>query len=76
MRIQSDKVIFILEPSDQARAAIAKRPTVVDHPDGQLSIGYNGVELAYGTFDKIRQVDPRCHCRQQAAGTTVERPPR
>jgi hypothetical protein len=49
-------VIFILEPSDQAKAAIGKRVTVVDHPDGRLSICYNGVELAYRTFDKIRQV--------------------
>ena len=31
--------------------------TVFDHPDGWLSIRYNGVELAYRTFDKIRQVD-------------------
>jgi hypothetical protein len=31
--------------------------TVVDYPDGRLSIRYNGVELAYHTFDKIRQVD-------------------
>ena len=27
------------------------------YPDGRLSICYNGVELAYRTFDKIRQVD-------------------
>ena len=31
--------------------------TVVDHPDGRLSIRYKGVELAYRTFDKLRQVD-------------------
>ena len=57
LTLQYDKVIFILEPSDQAKAAIGKRVTVVDHPDGRLSICYNGVELAYRTFDKIRQVD-------------------
>ena len=34
-----------------------KRVTVVDYPDGRLSIRYRGVELAYRTFDKIRQVD-------------------
>jgi hypothetical protein len=50
-------VIFILEPNEQAKAAIGKRVTVIDHPDGRLSIRYNGVELAYRTFDKIRQVD-------------------
>jgi hypothetical protein len=29
----------------------------IDHPDGRLSIRYNGVDLAYRTFDKIRHVD-------------------
>jgi hypothetical protein len=50
-------VIFILAPSEQAKAAIGKRVTVIDHPDGRLSIRYNGVDLAYRTFDKIRHVD-------------------
>jgi hypothetical protein len=29
----------------------------VDYPDGRLSIRYRGIELAYRTFDKLRQVD-------------------
>jgi hypothetical protein len=56
LTLQYDKVIFILEPSDQAKTAIGKRVMVVDHPDGRLSIRYKGVELAYRTFDKLRQV--------------------
>jgi Winged helix-turn helix len=57
LTLQYDKVIFILEPCDQAKAAIGKRVTVVAHPDGRLSIRYKGVELVYRTFDKLRQVD-------------------
>ena len=57
LTLQYDKVIFILEPSEQATAAIGKRVTVVDYPDGRLSIRYKGVDLAYRTFDKLRQVD-------------------
>jgi len=57
LTLQYDKVIFILEPSEQAKAAIGKRVTVVDYPDGRLAIRYKGVELAYRTFDKLRQVD-------------------
>src|ERR1700758_3718854 len=57
LTLQYDKVLFILEPSEQAKAAIGKRVTVFDYPDGRLSIRYKGVELAYRTFDKIRQVD-------------------
>jgi transposase len=56
LTLQYDKVLFILEPSDQAKTAIGKRVTVVDYPDGRLSIRYRGVELAYRTFDKLRQV--------------------
>jgi hypothetical protein len=57
LTLQYDKVIFILEPSEQANAAIGRRVAVFDYPDGRLSIRYKGVELAYRTFDKFRQVD-------------------
>ena len=57
LTLQYDKILFILEPVEQAKAAIGKRVTVVDHPDGRLSIRYKGIELAYRTFDKIQQVD-------------------
>jgi hypothetical protein len=56
LTLQYDKVIFILAPSDQAKAAIGKRVTVLDYPDGRLSIRYKGVELAFRTLDKLRQV--------------------
>jgi hypothetical protein len=49
--------IFILEPSEQAKSATETRVTIIDYPDGRLSIRYNGIELAYRTFDKIRRVD-------------------
>jgi hypothetical protein len=57
LTLQYDKVIFILELTDQAKAAAGKRVAVVDYPDGRLSIPYKGFELAYRSFDKIRQVD-------------------
>ena len=56
LTLQYDKVIFILEPVEQAKAAIGKRVTVVDYPDGRLSIRHKGVEFAYRTFDKLRHV--------------------
>jgi hypothetical protein len=56
LTLQYDKILFILEPVEQATAAIGKRVIVVDYPDGRLSIRYRGVELAYRTFDKIQQV--------------------
>jgi hypothetical protein len=55
--LQYDKVIFILEPSEEAKAAIGKRVSVLDYPDGRLAIRYNGVALAYRAFDKVRRVN-------------------
>ena len=77
LTLQYGKVIFILEPSDQAKpapgreqgAAIGKRVTVIDHPDGRLSIRYQGVELVYRTFDER-------DCRPQAAVRGVGDDPR
>src|SRR3954447_13686711 len=56
LTLQYDKVVFVLAPTDQAKAAIGKRVTVLDYPDGRLAIRYKGVELVYRTFDKLRQV--------------------
>ena len=56
LTLQYDKVMFILEPSEPAKTAIGKRVTVVDYPDGRLAIRYRGIELAYRTFDKLREV--------------------
>ena len=30
---------------------------MIDYPDGRLSIRYNGIDLAYRTFDKRPQVN-------------------
>jgi hypothetical protein len=57
LTLQYDKVIFILEPSEPAKASIGKYVTVFDYPDSRLAIRHNGVELAYRTFYKVGQVD-------------------
>ena len=57
LTLQYDKVLFIVEPSEPAQAAVGKYVTVFDYPDGRLSIRHDGVELAFRTFDKVRQVD-------------------
>ncbi len=56
LTLQYEKVLFILEPTELAQSAIGKRVTVLDYPDGRLVIRYEGADLAYRTFDKIRQV--------------------
>src|SRR6516165_11928543 len=71
LTLQYDKVMFILEPSEQAKAAIGKRVTVVDYPDGRLLIRYRGVELAYRTFDKLRQVSQAAIVENKHLGTAL-----
>ena len=71
LTLQYDKVMFILEPSEQAKAAIGKRVTVVDYPDGRLAIRYRGLELGYRTFDKIRQVSQAAIVENKQLGAAL-----
>ena len=71
LTLQYDKVIFILEPSEQAKAAIDRRVTVIDYPDGRLAIRYRGLELAYRTFDKIRQVSQAAIVENKQLGAAL-----
>jgi hypothetical protein len=71
LTLQYDKILFILEPTDQAKAAIGRRVTVVDYPDGRLAIRYKGIELAYRTFDKIQQVNQEAIVENKRLGAAV-----
>jgi hypothetical protein len=71
LTLQYDKVLFILEPSEQAKAAIGKRVTVVDYPDGRLAILYKGLQLAYRVFDKIQQVDQAAIIENKRLGAAL-----
>jgi hypothetical protein len=61
LTLQYDKVLFILEPSEQAKTAIGKRVTVVDYPDGRLSIRYRGCRVGQPQLrgrDRLDQAPP------------------
>jgi len=72
LTLQYDKVLFILEPSETAQSAIGKRVTVVDYPDGRIAIRYQGEELAYRTFDKIRKVNQAAVVDNKRLGSLLE----
>ncbi len=72
LTLQYDKVLFILEPSGAAQAAVGKRVTVVDYPDGKIAIRYKGVDLAYRTFDKIRKVNQAAVIENKRLGPLLE----
>jgi hypothetical protein len=72
LTLQYDKVLFILEPSETAQSAIGKRVTVVDYPDGRIAIRYQGEDLAYRTFDKIRRVNQAAVVENKRLGSLLE----
>ena len=72
LTLQYDRVLFIVEPSETAQAAIGKRVTVVDYPDGRIAIRHQGEELAYRTFDKIRKVNQAAVVENKRLGSLLE----
>lgn len=56
LTLQYDNILFMVEPSEFAQAAIGQRVEVVDFPDGRLEIRYKGRSMPYRPFDKLRRV--------------------
>ena len=72
LTLQYDKVLFILDPTEEAQDAIGKRVTVIDYPNGRLVIRYKGADLAYRTFDKIRHVKQAAIVENKRLGPLLE----
>lgn len=58
LTLQYDKVLYLIQDSIETRKLAGKRVTVFDYYDGSIKIKYEGTDLPYRTFDKIRRVDP------------------
>jgi hypothetical protein len=56
LTLRYDKVLFILDPTDQAKAQAGKKVVVCDYPDGRLEIIHESFVLPYRTFDTLRSV--------------------
>jgi transposase len=56
LTLHYNKVMFLLEPNAITRSAAGKRVVIHDYPDGRLAIRWNGVELPYRAFDKMRVI--------------------
>lgn len=56
LTVQYDRVVYLLEPTDLAKDLQRKKIRVYDYPDGTVAIRYQGAELPYSVFDKVRQV--------------------
>ncbi len=56
MTLQYDNILFMIDPSEFAQAAIGQRVEVVDFPDGRLEVRCRGRSMPYRTFDRLRRV--------------------
>ena len=57
LTLQYDKVLFLLEPNEITRPLSRQCVTVIDYPNGRLSIRHKGVDLPHRTFDRLQKVD-------------------
>jgi len=56
LTVQYDRIVYLLEPTDLAKDMQRKKVRVYDYPDGTVAIKYQGIDLPYSVFDKVRQV--------------------
>lgn len=56
LTLQYNNILFMIEPSEFAQAAIGQRVEVVDFPDGRLEVRLKSRSMPYRTFDKLRRV--------------------
>jgi hypothetical protein len=54
LTLHYDKVIFILDPTEQTTALAGQKVIVCDYPDGRLEIMHESFVLPYRTFDTLR----------------------
>jgi len=52
LTVHHKRTMYLLEPTEEAKAAAKKRVTVVEYEDGGVSIRYRGVALAARPFHK------------------------
>jgi transposase len=52
LTVHHKRTMYILEPTEEAKAAAKKRVTVVEYEDGRVSIRFQGVALATRPFHK------------------------
>ena len=54
--MQYDRVVYLLAPNDVTVGLRRKKVRIHDYPDGTIAIKYDGSDLPYSVFDKVRQV--------------------
>jgi len=85
LTLHYDRMMLILEPTPLARGLARQKVHVVNYTDGRFAVRFNGMNLPFRVFDKIRTVEPGAivenkrltevltHVRAQQAGYAPNR---
>src|SRR5271157_516127 len=58
LTLHYDRMMLILDPTPLARGLARQKVDVVNYTDGRFAVRFNGTELPFKVFDKIRTVEP------------------
>ncbi|UXI04590.1 ISNCY family transposase [Photobacterium sp. TY1-4] len=57
LTFQYDKVVYLIDPTEENQRLVNQVVKVLDRPDGTIAIQYGHRNLAFKTFDKLADVD-------------------
>ena len=57
LTFQYDKVIYLIDPTEENQRLIHQEVKVIDRPDGTISIQYGHRKLVFKVFDKLEKID-------------------
>ena len=57
LTFQYDKVIYLIDPTEQNQRLVNEIVKVIDRPDGTIAIQYGHRKLTFKVFDKLADVD-------------------
>ena len=57
LTFQYDKVIYLIDPTEENQRLVHQVVNVLDRPDGTIAIQYGHRKLEFKVFDKLKDVD-------------------
>ncbi|KAG0277226.1 hypothetical protein BGZ96_002952 [Linnemannia gamsii] len=57
LTVQYDRVVYLLDDSDETRKLIHQYIEVYEYPDGRIELRANGAALAYRRYDKLSEIN-------------------
>jgi hypothetical protein len=71
LTLQYDQMLFMLDPTPEARRLARQRVTVIDYPDGRLAVRHQGRDLPNRVSDKLQKVDQAAIVENKRLGAVL-----